>query len=180
LAALHPAPVQFSSPLSQGVAVYDRVAFESDLAAVEAAVGSRPCNRLSGANCVNPPPQARFYPFYSTNTAGGACVWQLGGGHIPGTANAYGGSPAVLMTVWRPCPWRCRAAACGCSRTSATSSATTVRRENSDAGIRIRRLDRDPPTRTGSVSGDDAGRRECWRARVRPGTTPWEVSAVRW
>jgi hypothetical protein len=53
---------------------------------------------------VNPPVGAQFYPFFSTtrndeseffamrSRGGEGCMWQLGGAHIPGTVNAFGGS----------------------------------------------------------------------------------------
>jgi hypothetical protein len=44
---------------------------------------------------VNPPPGANFYPFYSTGSAGGQCVWQLGGPYIPGTTNRFGGNSTL-------------------------------------------------------------------------------------
>jgi hypothetical protein len=44
---------------------------------------------------VNPPTGASFYPFYSTTTVNGNCLWQLGGPFIPGTTNSFGGSSAA-------------------------------------------------------------------------------------
>jgi len=44
---------------------------------------------------VNPPPGATFYPIYTTRSAGGSCVWQLGGPNIPGTTNTFGGNSAT-------------------------------------------------------------------------------------
>jgi len=44
---------------------------------------------------VNPPTGSNFYPFYSTTSAGGQCMWQLGGDFIPGTTNDFGGSSAT-------------------------------------------------------------------------------------
>jgi hypothetical protein len=106
-ASLHTTPVKFTSPLftkSPGVAQknYDRVAFETDLPRIEFATNP-PCQRhvfnpadpSPGAGCVNPPVGAGFYPFYSTASAGGGCVWQLGGNFIPGTVNNFGGSSAA-------------------------------------------------------------------------------------
>ena len=44
---------------------------------------------------VNPPVGAEFYPIFTTGTSGGGCVWQLGGTHIPGTTNTFGGNSAT-------------------------------------------------------------------------------------
>jgi len=44
---------------------------------------------------VNPPVGASFYPIYSTRTGNGQCTWQLGGAHIPGTTNTFGGNSAI-------------------------------------------------------------------------------------
>jgi hypothetical protein len=54
---------------------------------------------------VNPPNGAAFYPFYTTGTANGTCVWQQGGNFIPGTTNHFGGSSTteygpLLHTVY--------------------------------------------------------------------------------
>ena len=32
---------------------------------------------------------------FTTNTSGGSCIWQLGGTHIPGTTNVFGGTSAT-------------------------------------------------------------------------------------
>ena len=62
------------------------------------------CNTVTGAGCVNPPPGAEFYPFYSTRSDHGSCRWQEGGDFIPGTVNDYGGSSAefgsLLLTTY--------------------------------------------------------------------------------
>jgi hypothetical protein len=93
--SLHPATVRFTSPLFRktgGSAFnnnYSRVAFEADLPRIEAMQG---CDRTTGANCTNPPQGANFYPFYSAVSKNGSCTWQLGGSHIPGTTNLFGGS----------------------------------------------------------------------------------------
>ena len=66
--ALHPSPVLFTSPLTRG-RNYPTIAFETDLPRIEASDSqANPpfCDRTTGANCVNPPPGAQFYPFYST------------------------------------------------------------------------------------------------------------------
>ena len=47
---------------------------------------------MTGANCVNPPPGATFYPIYTTALSEDGCVWQFGGAHIPGTLQTFGGN----------------------------------------------------------------------------------------
>ena len=92
--ALHPTPVLFTSPLTRGKN-YSTVAFETDLPRIEAADSqANPpfCDRVTGANCVNPPAGAQFYPFYTTTVRHGVCNWQQGGPFIPGTVNKFGGS----------------------------------------------------------------------------------------
>jgi hypothetical protein len=72
------------------------VGFEADLPRIEAADFGGICDRSTGTGCTNPPPGARFYPFFSTRHAESVgCFWQLGGAHIPGTTNAFGGSSAT-------------------------------------------------------------------------------------
>ncbi len=100
-AKYHPTPITFTSPLFNGSRNYDRVAFEADLPRIEAADFGGNCDRFTGANCVNPPPGANFYPIYSTGTstqtpsATGHCVWQFGGPYIKGTTNTFGGDSAA-------------------------------------------------------------------------------------
>ncbi len=103
----HAQPVMFSSPLfqgSSGLQNYDRVAFEADLPRIEVFGPPNDCNRTTGAGCVNPPVGATFYPIYSTAGSAGQCMWQLGGTHIPGTTNTFGGTstaeygPLLLLT----------------------------------------------------------------------------------
>jgi hypothetical protein len=91
---LHPTPVMFTSPLTDhGTKNYSTIAFEADLPAIEAGQDNPPqCDTSTGANCVNPPAGAAFYPFYSTTNANGTCTWQEGGPFIPGTINDFGGS----------------------------------------------------------------------------------------
>jgi hypothetical protein len=94
--------VLFSSPTfvptggREERANYDRVAFEVDLPRIEIASFSsnNNCNRTTGVGCVNPPNGASFYPFYSTRNTDEteSCMWQLGGAHIPGTSNTFGGT----------------------------------------------------------------------------------------
>jgi hypothetical protein len=93
--ALHPSPVVFTSPLTRG-RNYPTIAFETDLPRIEASDSqANPpfCDRTTGANCVNPPPGAQFYPFFSTtSTSWGGCAWREGGKYLPGTTNNFGGS----------------------------------------------------------------------------------------
>jgi hypothetical protein len=85
---LHPEPVIFTSPTTNGGHAYPTIAFEADLPAIE-----ETCDSSTGEGCVNPPPGAQFYPFYSTRKVeGGGCGWQEGGPYIPGTVNNFGGS----------------------------------------------------------------------------------------
>jgi hypothetical protein len=95
--ALHPTPVLFTSPTSRGKN-YSTIAFETDLPGIEAqgAQFNPPfCNLLTGANCVDPPAGAQFYPFFSTTFRQGVCNWQEGGRFLPGTVNNFGGSSAT-------------------------------------------------------------------------------------
>jgi hypothetical protein len=92
-AATKPQAVEFTSPLINGFRQFDRVAFENDLPRIEDNdTLAAPCNRTTGANCVNPPPGAAFYPFYTTRNVASVCAWQLGGANIPGTTREFGGS----------------------------------------------------------------------------------------
>jgi hypothetical protein len=97
--ALHPTPVLFTSPkTNNGTTNYSTIAFEADLPRIEApdSQDNPPfCDRSTGANCVNPPNGAQFYPFFSTTNVDGACSWQEGGDFIPGTTNDFGGSSAA-------------------------------------------------------------------------------------
>ena len=107
-AQLHPTPVLFTSPLANGNTNYSTIAFETDLPRIEAddSQDNPPfCNRVTGADCVNPPNGAAFYPFFSTSSHEGTCTWQEGGNFIPGTTNNFGGSSstefgALLTTVY--------------------------------------------------------------------------------
>ncbi|GAA4719645.1 hypothetical protein GCM10025782_16270 [Pedococcus ginsenosidimutans] len=106
--ALHPSPVLFTSPVTTGGANYSKVAFETDLPRIEAADSqdSAPfCDRTTGANCVNPPRGAEFYPIFTTTRANGTCTWQEGGRFIPGTTRTFGGTSTseygpLLKTVY--------------------------------------------------------------------------------
>jgi hypothetical protein len=104
---LHPTPVLFTSPVSQGHN-YSTIAFETDLPRIEAsdAQFNPPfCDEQTGAGCVNPPNGAQFYPFFTTSNHDGTCTWQEGGPYIPGTTNHFGGSSTsefggLLFTVY--------------------------------------------------------------------------------
>jgi hypothetical protein len=81
---LHGTPIRFTSPLIRGVRNYERIAFETDLPRIE---GTQGCNRVTGANCTNPPAGASFYPIFTTGGGGSeeddrndqGCVWREGG-----------------------------------------------------------------------------------------------------
>jgi hypothetical protein len=103
-------PIQFTSPLftgsgSSGLFNYQQVAFETNLPRIEGADVSpnnacqrhvsNPTDPNPGAGCVNPPNGATFYPIYSTTMSNGACIWQEGGGSLPGTTNNFGGTSAA-------------------------------------------------------------------------------------
>ncbi|WP_037606387.1 hypothetical protein [Streptacidiphilus rugosus] len=90
--ATKPTAIVFSSPTFRDGRQFQRVAFETDLPRIEDNdTLANPCDRTTGVNCVNPPPGANFYPFYSTTRLDGSCVWQEGGANIPGTRNTFGG-----------------------------------------------------------------------------------------
>jgi len=106
---LHPSPVQFTSATTNnGSTDFSNIAFEADLPRIEASDSQdNPpfCDRTTGANCVNPPNGAQFYPLYTTASQHGSCVWQQGGKFIPGTTNTFGGSSTteygpLLRTVF--------------------------------------------------------------------------------
>jgi hypothetical protein len=90
-----PGPIRFTSPLflaSSGahrgeLRNFNRVAFEADMPVIE-----NSCNVVTGAGCTNPPAGAAFYPIYSTTEIHEQCFWQLGGPHIRGTHNNFGGT----------------------------------------------------------------------------------------
>jgi hypothetical protein len=87
-------PWMFTSPTFSGGQNYSRVAFEADLPRIEDADTEfgikNPCQRHianpsdpnPGQGCVKPPPQSRFYPFFSTVDVGGQCYWQEGGRYL--------------------------------------------------------------------------------------------------
>ena len=82
--ALHPSPVLFTSPTTNGKN-YSTMAFETDLPGIEVqgAQANPPfCDPNTGANCVNPPNGAQFYPFFSTTFRHGV-VHVAGGRQIP-------------------------------------------------------------------------------------------------
>jgi hypothetical protein len=90
--ALHPTPVQFSSPLTG--ARYDEPYQSAGLAVDLPRIEANTCNRETGAGCTLIPTRdngepARFYPYFSITGGPSACLWQLGGA-IPGTTNDFG------------------------------------------------------------------------------------------
>ncbi|MBZ5524396.1 MAG: hypothetical protein LAP21_19335 [Acidobacteriia bacterium] len=96
-ALLKPAPIRFTSPLfrDQGdedgeLHNYRRVAFETDLPDIEFLTNPQ-CD-IFGNGCTNPPTGDRFYPIFSTARHEDGCAWQLGGPHIPGTTDNFGGN----------------------------------------------------------------------------------------
>lgn len=109
---LHPTPMRFTTATTDNGRVnYSTTAFENDLPAIESedAQSNPPfCDQDTGANCVNPPHGAQFYPFYTTGLQDGGCVWQQGGNYIPGTINHFGGSSTAeyggLLRVLFPEP----------------------------------------------------------------------------
>lgn len=91
---LHPTALQFTSPTTNG-RNYSTIAFETDQPGFEvqgAQLNPPFCDPNTGANCVDPPAGAAFYPFFSTSDRYGVCTWQEGGKYIPGTVNDFGGS----------------------------------------------------------------------------------------
>lgn len=110
--AVHAQPIRFTSPLfihtedeeksddeadsehEVELRNYDRAAFEADLPRIESS-----CNRTTGVGCVNPPPGAGFYPFFTTGESESPdqCVWQLGGARIPETEHHFGGSSTTAF-----------------------------------------------------------------------------------
>jgi hypothetical protein len=110
---LHSTPIQFSSPLftpatGHGSANYDRAAFETDLPRIEAPDSGGICNRTTGADCVNPPAGAAFYPIYVTVSNEKSCAWAEGGAGIDNATNTFGGTSTAefgpLLTLLYPGP----------------------------------------------------------------------------
>lgn len=104
---IHAAPVTFTSPLftgpgNSGLQNYQQAAFENDLPRVEGFTNP-PCQRHAfnpsdpspGAGCVNPAAGSTFYPIFSTVSVNGACVWEEGDAHLPGTISNFGGTPTA-------------------------------------------------------------------------------------
>ena len=118
---IHAAPVAFTSPLftgpgNSGLRNYQRAAFETNLPRIEFAT-SPPCQRHAfnpsdpspGSGCVNPAAGSSFYPFFSTVSVNGACVWEEGDAHLPGTINNFGGTSTaeyggLLVSVYPRVP----------------------------------------------------------------------------
>jgi hypothetical protein len=86
----NPRAILFTSPLANGNTNYDRVAFETDLPAIEGS--PQFACFFTGIGCTNPPPGAQFYPIFTTRGGQGSCTWQLGGPNIPGTKQTFGGN----------------------------------------------------------------------------------------
>ena len=107
LIVLHAQPVIFESPVfrdGRGEARdYNRIAFEADLPRIETNTTppcqrhiSNPADPQPGVACVNPPVGADFYPIYTTRQIGeNRCQWQLGGPHLAGTTQTFGGTSAA-------------------------------------------------------------------------------------
>ena len=94
--SVHPTSQLFSSPLFNGDRNYGRVAFETDLPAIEFA--TRPfCNVFTGDGCVNPPKGANFYPFFSAVKVGKGCMWAEGGPYLPNAINTFGGNSTAAF-----------------------------------------------------------------------------------
>jgi len=96
---VHASPIVFSSPKFVPTGggdpqEYDRVAFETDIPRITAQPDG-PCNRTTGAGCVNPPPGASFYPIFTTTGNPNDCRWQEGGANLPGTKDDFGGNSTV-------------------------------------------------------------------------------------
>jgi hypothetical protein len=101
----------FTGPGKSGLMNYSQAAFETNLPRIEGSDSSpnnhcqrhvyNPMDPSPGSGCVNLPNGATFYPIYSTATGSdGSCLWQEGGGSIPGTVDNFGGtSPAEYGTV---------------------------------------------------------------------------------
>ncbi len=91
---LHPKAILFSSPLlapSVGGPFqnYSSTASEADLPIIEYNAGFS-CDTSSGSGCINPPPNATFYPFFSTMTVANICEWALGGSMLSGAGLPFG------------------------------------------------------------------------------------------
>jgi len=106
-----PTPVQFTTPRSYGRPL-ERLAFETDLPRIER--GDEPakkpplCDPLTGANCVNPPHGAEFYPLYTWARTERGCMFQQGGPNLPRTIETFGGTSTTeygdLLRVDYPGP----------------------------------------------------------------------------
>ncbi len=62
-------------PTTNGGAGYDRIMFETDVAASEST-----CSPTTLTGCAAPPPTApgKFYPYWTQAMVGGQCVWEFG------------------------------------------------------------------------------------------------------
>jgi len=126
--ALHPSPFRFSSPQTgpHYNVQYEHPGLVVDLPAIEAT-----CNPETKVGCTHMPTTdkgtpAAFYPFYTTSSSTGGCVWGFGnnipgqisnfgannqyGGLLPQTYTTVGGGSRVLYFVFEnlmssnPCP----------------------------------------------------------------------------
>jgi hypothetical protein len=100
---LNAQPLRVTSPLTNGHN-FGQMAFESNISRSESDDTAfrvsefcqrhitNPSDPNPGEGCVNPPPHANFYPFYSTTFKRGSCWFQQGGPYIPGTIDNFGGS----------------------------------------------------------------------------------------
>ena len=107
---LAPSPIMFTSPTFGGGRNFGQTAFEVNLPRIEGdnfGGVTEPCQRHvanpadpnPGQGCVNPPPQSRFYPFFSTTIINQQCWWQEGGANLPNTRNRFGGEVAEFGSV---------------------------------------------------------------------------------
>jgi len=107
--ANHPTAILFGSPTTNG-RDFERAAFEADLPRIEAADFGGACVRSTGVGCTRIPvtddgAPADFYPFFSTQSAGGSCAWALGNDNPGVTTNDFGRNdqygPLLFLTYLR-------------------------------------------------------------------------------
>ena len=139
--ALHPSPVLFTSPTTRG-RNYSTIAFETDLPGIEVkgAQANPPfCDPNTGANCVNPPHGAAFYPFFST-------TFQPRGMHLAGGRQVH---PRHRERLRRQFHGRIRAAAPGSLPGGRIHPGESVRR--------LQQREPEEPLPSRAVSGPFAG-----------------------
>ena len=91
---LHPTPVRFTVPTSGGQAL-EQMAFETDLPRIERGEPGNPppqCDAITGANCVNPPPGAQFYPIYTATRVRGRACCSRAARSSRAPSNTFGGN----------------------------------------------------------------------------------------